>query len=86
MSITSERFDRATAVVETGVAAAQFLLHAPKDERPSAIKAHDAFIGPLRDDEDLDTERLLDLLGVAMMIIAFERSASGQSYLDYSRE
>lgn len=85
MSITSERFDSATAVVEAGVTAAMGLLNVPKDERPSAREAHALLMDGLRD-ADPGVDALLDLVGVATMIIAFERSASGKSYQDYAHE
>lgn len=74
MTISSDRFNQATAVVDAGIAAATAMFELPKDERPKALEAHGILIDGLRGD-DLTIDGLLDLLGVALMITAFERVA-----------
>lgn len=83
MPISSERFDEATELVETCVDIASYLLQQPRGSRPSAVKTLDFITDALRADgqADLTIDGLLEVLGVAAMIIAFERVAQ-RSYLD----
>lgn len=74
MPITSERFEFATVVVEAGVEAAGGLLRVPKEERLSARETH-AFLSDDLRDKNLSPDALLDLLTVALMIIAYERES-----------
>lgn len=80
MTISSERFNQATEVVEAGIGAATLIFRVPREQRPQALEAHGILIDSLRDD-DLSTEGLLELLGVALMICAYERT-TGRSYRD----
>lgn len=78
--ISETKFDRATGVVEAGIDVAMQLFQVPQDERPKALEAHAILIDGLRGD-DLSQDALLDLLGVALMIIAYERT-TGKCYRD----
>lgn len=80
MAITSERFNQATEVVEQGITAAAAMLKLPIGERPKALEAHSVLTDDLRDGA-LSQDGLLDLLGVALMVCAYERT-SGKSYRD----
>ena len=68
MPISSERFARANEVVEAGVRAANMCA----EQGLPALDAHSALTDSLRADP-LTIDSLLDLLGVALMVIALER-------------
>lgn len=76
--ISEGRFNDATNVVSVGIAAATAMFELPKEERPKAREAHSVLIDGLRGD-DLSIGGLLDLLGVALMITAYER-VSGEQF------
>lgn len=75
--ISEGRFNDATEVVAAGIAAATAMFELPKEERPKALEAHAILMDSLRGD-DLSIGGLLDLLGVALMITAYERVSGRQ--------
>lgn len=76
--ISEDRFNDATEVVSAGIAVATAMFELPKEERPQALEAHAILMDGLRGD-DLTIGGLLDLLGVALMITAYER-VSGRRF------
>lgn len=74
MPISEEVFDRAEQVVESGVTAATFCAQSGM----KALPTHAALIDSLRD-ENLNADAVLDLFGVALMLIVKARYEAEQA-------